>query len=258
MIALVSLRRCPRRLGVSLARGALGFCGLLLLTGQPALGLQISQEDSLPPWEPPVEATSRVKEMVAAKWDVQADELLLVWTQPRLKGDAPVLGTPELLGSGRNGRWIVSFALPDRPGENLSVQLRTGVNRLQAFSKTPIARGESLGSWNMEFSPQVHWGSPLDLPPVPEEGWVAQRRIQRGELLTTPGVRAPQLVVSGRPVQLIWTSGKLKISLQGDAVGSAALGERVYVRTPEGHRMAGIVTGPATVLLSDPGIGGMK
>jgi hypothetical protein len=46
--------------------------------------------------------------------------------------------------------------------------------------------------------------------------------------------------------------------MQGKAVGSAALGEQVFVRTDEGHRMAGIVTGPATVLLSEPVRGGLE
>jgi len=237
---------------------AMNLLVLLLFGCLPVLAAQATPEDTLPMWEPPPEAAAKVRGMVASKWGVSPDELHLEWSRPHISVDGEKLDIAELLGSGKRGRWMVSFDRLDRDEERLSVPLRTGVTRVQSFAREPIARGEILGPDDMDFLPQVHWGPPMDLPPVAEEGWVAQRRINAGEVLTTPGVRPPLMVVSGRPVQLVWSSGQLKISLQGKAVGSAALGEQVFVRTDEGHRMAGIVTGPSTVLLSDPGRGGVR
>ena len=85
---------------------------------------------------------------------------------------------------------------------------------------------------------------------------MAQRTISSGELLSSPAVRPPRLVISGHPVRIVWRSGAVEISLQGKAVGSGSKGDRVFVRTEEGHRMAGTVTGSREVLVSNPENGG--
>jgi flagella basal body P-ring formation protein FlgA len=196
--------------------------------------------------------------LVAEKWNTSPGDIHLQWGQPRNPESLELVTGVELLGSGRNGRWIALLSVPGMEGDKVSVPLKTGVTMVQPYSKVPLVRGEVLEPANMEFQTGVHWGPASELPEAAEPGWVAQRRIEAGERLLPPGLRPPDLVISGRLVELVYTSGSLTISLQGKAVGSAALGEQVYVRTNEGHRMAGIVTAPGTVLLSNPGTGGVR
>lgn len=247
----------PTRTRSAFAR--LGFTVVLILclSARPGCSIQGQSSGPVPPWEPPLETSRNVRALVAARWGVEPTELQMEWGTPGAGQILDDAGKVELLGKGRNGHWMVSFSTKDPDRGPLTVTLRTGVVCSQPFASKPLARGEVLVEASMDFRPEVHWGPPLDLPQPAEAGWVAQRRIQAGEALVAPGVQPPLLVVSGRPVQLTWSSGPLTISLEGTAVGSASLGERVFVRTEEGRRMAGVVTGPGTVLLSNPGTGGV-
>jgi flagella basal body P-ring formation protein FlgA len=231
---------------------------LLLSLGRVGLAAQTEGGDSLPPWQPSPEASDHVKELVGTKWNVDPTNLHLEWGRPRNGQALSEVEGLEIFGGGRNGQWIVSFFAPGSPGQRTTVPLRAGVTLNQPVARIPLARGDVLESQHIEYQPHVQWGPPEDGPPPVEPGWVAQRRIGAGELLSAPGVRPPLLVVSGRPVRIIWSSGALKISLEGNAVGSAALGEQVFVRTDGGHRMQGVVTGPGTVLLSSTITGGLK
>jgi len=240
----------------SLPRILLGVLALLLSTASHGRGMQTNGTDTVSEWEPPEEISHEIRVRVAAKWGASPTDIHLEWGRVRAVRFPTEVGEIELLGGGRNGQWVVAFR-PSNPKEDgTSIPLRTGVTRIEPFARKGLARGDVLEPENMEYLPQLHWGPPDALPQLAEAGWVAQRRIEAGGHLTVPAVRPPQMVVSGRPVQLIWTSGSVKISLKGQAVGSAAMGERVFVRTEEGHRMSGIVTGPGTVLLSNPGTGG--
>jgi flagella basal body P-ring formation protein FlgA len=239
-----------------LPRITLGAVALLLLLASKGHGMQTDRSDTVPRWEPPEEISAEIRERLAGRWSVDPSEIHLEWGRSRPVRFPAELGEIELLGGGRNGQWIVAFHSTNPKESGTSVPLRTGLTRIEPFARQSLARGDVLEAANMEFRSRLHWGPPQNLPEPAEAGWVAQRRIDAGDHLTIPAVRPPQLVVSGRPVQLVWTSGALKISLKGKAVGSAAMGERVFVRTEEGHRMSGIVTGPGRVLLSNPDTGG--
>jgi len=236
----------------------LWLTALLFSVGQSGLGAQTESGDTIPPWQPPPGASDQAREIVAAKWNVAPTDLQLEWGRPRNGETLPAGSGIELLGGGRSGHWIASFSIPGSEAEKTTVALRAGVILNQPVARIPLSRGDILEAQHIEYQPAVQWGPPASEPTPVEPGWVAQRPIGIGDQLSTPAVRPPLLVFSGRPVQIIWSSGALKISLQGEAVGSAALGEQVFVRTDEGHRMAGIVTGPATVLLSSPITGGLK
>lgn len=251
-----------RPLPVCLVHGGTGALGALVALvlvaawARPALSQANDPGEGGIPWEPPAEVIQHVKARLAAQWNVPTRSLHLEWSRPRAGTVLSRAERVELLGNGRNGRWMVSVHLPGSEREVVSLPLRAGIRRNQPFARVSLPRGAILTSANMEFLPSVHWGPLDDAPPAPDSGWVARRRIQAGELLTPPGVQPPLLVVSGQPVHLVWKSESLTISLQGTAVGSASLGETVFVRTNEGHRMSGTVTGAATVLLSNPASGG--
>jgi len=225
----------------------LAIAGALCL--QPVRA-QSSGEDTLPVWSPPAEVVSAVKAAIASRWGVDEEALQFRWTRPRWPLPASHGWQVTVLGTGRNGRWMAVLSRPDGNEERASLPFRSGILCDQVFASGPMERGAILSPRSMVTRPHVHWGPPDDIPPPAEFGWVTQRRIGTGEILTRPHVRPPELVVSGRPVRLVWTSGSLTLSVDGKAVGSGALGERIFVRTEDGHRMAGVVSGPGTVAVS--------
>lgn len=256
MIAQIPVEPSSGRPGLSIPRLVLGVMVLLSSMAQPGYGAQGQSPDTLPRWEPTPEIALQVLALVAEKWEVAPADLQLEWGRPRNGADLEDLVVKDVLGGGSNGHWVVSFTHSGESGDPLSIPLRTGITSFQPFAVKPLARGDILNPGNMEYRQQIHWGPPEASPQSAESGWIAQRRLEAGDALTTPGVKPPQMVVSGQPVQLLWSSGSLKISMMGRAAGSGALGQRVYVRTEDGHRMSGIVTGPGTVALSNPGTGG--
>lgn len=239
-------------------RAATVWLGLLVFVlghGQ-RVSAQTETTDTVPDWEPPVTVTAQVRVLVAEEWGVIPEDLHLEWTRPRKPVPLDRITNIQVLGGGRNGHWVVSLHLEDTDPDRLSLSMRAGIQRWVPVASTTLARGEVVESNQIEYQPQVNWGPSDGFPDVAEPGWVTQRRIDAGEVLTRPGVRPPLMVVSGGPVQLIWSSGALKISLDGTAVGSGSMGETIYVRTEQGSRMSGVITGPGTVLLSTPGTRG--
>jgi len=208
------------------------------------------------PWAPPEALSGEVRILVAERWGTNPDDVVLDWTRPRTLPALDEFAGLEVLGGGRNGHWIVSIQRPPPAQDRVSIPMKAGIRRWVPVARKVVARGKTLEPEDLEMQAHVHWGPGEHLPEVAEVGWVAQRRIDTGDILSRPGVRPPLMVVSGGTVQLIWTSGALKISLDGVAVGSGSIGETVFVRTEAGTRMSGVITGPGTVLLSTPGTRG--
>ncbi len=200
---------------------------------------------------PPQAAADLAARLVAEQWEVEPGALRLDWGRFREDPFYASVDGAELLGSGRDGRWLVSFhrTAADGQEEVHSVALRAGIVAPRPVARTRLARGQSLSASDIEYRPAVCWGPPTEDPVSPREGWAVERVIEAGEFLAPPAVRPPLLVVSGRLVRIVWSAGAVRITVRGEAVGSAALGEDVFVRTESGQRMEGVVTGPAEVTL---------
>jgi flagella basal body P-ring formation protein FlgA len=193
-----------------------------------------------------------IRNLLARRWGVVPEALVLAWGQPR-GGEIPEgYSHVDLVGHGRGGRWVVSFKEGVASRGAISVLLRAGVEIQRPVASRALERGKTLGEGDMTVEAMTHWGPVEDLPGASTIGWVAQRSISAGELLTEPAVKPPLLVVSGRPVEALWSEGNLELKIQGTAVGSGAMGERVYVRTSGGRRLDGVVQGPGLVQISNP------
>ena len=99
----------------------------------------------------------------------------------------------------------------------------------------------------MEIETALVWGPPTGAENDFEIGWVAQRTLEAGAVLTPPSVRPPLLVSAGRSVALVWQSGSVQVRVPGRAAGSGRLGEEVRVRTETGKRLSGVVVAPGVV-----------
>ena len=89
---------------------------------------------------------------------------------------------------------------------------------------------------------------PLDTTQV-GEGWVTRRLIGAGEVLRMPSVERPRLISANQPVQLEWRDNNVTLTLRGVATRSAALGERIAVRTDSGRRVEATVVAPGRLRL---------
>mgnify|MGYP006284635639 CR=1 FL=1 len=230
------------------------LCSLALLA-LPWVGSRAQETapeaDSLPAWRPEAEVVEGVRRRLASRWGVAERALHLEWGLPR-GGTLPQGFTGgELLGSGRGGHWVVSFHDPNRPGEARSVALRAGVLVRKAVAREGLERGQVLEESQMTERDRIHWGRPGESRQEARVGWVAQRRIRPGEVLARPALRPPDLVVSGRPVEIRWARNGVEVTMEGKAAGSGALGEEVFVRTGTGERLRGVVRGPGTVVIHE-------
>jgi flagellar basal body P-ring formation protein FlgA len=82
-------------------------------------------------------------------------------------------------------------------------------------------------------------------------GWITRRAIRQGEPLRPPAVAPAPVIVRGQSVTLSVDATTLRLSLQGIALSSAAVGDRVTVRLGPKRTVQGLVTGPGQVMYSD-------
>lgn len=250
------IRDIRPRVGITARTRVTGPAVLAALVGLGLLAAGANQveaaenQDTLGAWSPTEAVEGKVRDLLAGVWEVDPNVLHLEWGRPRAGVLPPGFSEVDLLGGGRDGMWVVSLHRPGHPSDSRSVLLRAGVVLTQPVAKRGLPRGRVVSDADIEIRPRVHWGSPEEALVTVEGGWVTHRRFDRGELLASPGIRPPLMVESGSPVQVRWARGGVEISLRGRAVGSAAMGERVRVRTENGRRLDGIATGPGTVTVS--------
>jgi flagella basal body P-ring formation protein FlgA len=194
---------------------------------------------------------SAVRDSVAARWDTPADRVVLDWGSSNGARQHETAAAVELLGSGTGGYWVASFAT--RSGEVVRVRVRAGVIRSRPVAARALGRGSVLSADDVTYDAVTEWG-PLDAAPEAEAapGWVTHRVIAEGDVLRSPAVAPAPAVESGRPVEALWRRGAVEVVLQGRALGTAAVGRDVYVRTEDGRRFRGVVQAPGRVLL-EPG-----
>ena len=239
----------PLRITRAVARVILPTVCVGLGLGQQ--GVRAAQHpDSIPSWMPGEAMESEVRSQLSERWGVLPEALVLEWGEPR-GGDLPYeYDRVRLMGAGRDGRWVASFGMEDDGGDSRSVLLRAGVLVPQKVAGRALERGRVLGEEDIVVEQRIHWGPPRGVSEECVVGWVAQRPVDQGEPLSVPAVRPPLLVVSGRPVIVLWSRGNVDLRVAGTAVGSASLGERVFVRTEAGTRLDGLVEGPGMVRVS--------
>ena len=118
-------------------------------------------------------------------------------------------------------------------------------HRRLAFAARPIARGAVLGADDIEYRDSTT-SAPADTNQV-VVGWVTRRMIVAGEVLRSPAVTPPVIVMANESVEVEWTDQNVRLTVRGIATRSAALGERVPVRIDSGKRMDALVVAPGRV-----------
>ena len=201
-------------------------------------------------WAPGPAIEAQVAAAIAERWGIDADRVRLEWSPPRGAVRVPENARVELVGGGARGVWLVALvgAEPGDPGIRLWV--RAGIERTEAVAARPLPRDVALSEQDLEYRTTVAWGDPAaDAAAGVEPGWVTRRAIGNGEVLRPPAVAPPPAVRAGETVRVVVRRGAVELTLPARALGSAAKGERVAVRTEAGRRLEGTAAGPGTVRL---------
>lgn len=227
-------------------RSLMMAAGVLLGGAASAIAQDAAKQQAIAP-----ELAEQVRAEVAARWDVEPSSVRLEWGAVR---EGTVLDedvTFEFIGAGTTGSWVVAFTHDDgRPA--LRVRLRAGLELATPVAARELPRGTTLEAEDIDWSPSVRWGPPGPDTEI-EAGWVTQRRVAAGEALRVPAVARPAVVSSGEPVQAVWSRGGVQLTLRARALGTAAHGERVRIRTNSGERLEGRATGPGQVHIDASG-----
>jgi flagellar basal body P-ring formation protein FlgA len=112
-------------------------------------------------------------------------------------------------------------------------------SRRVAFATHALARGAVLTADDFQVR-DTTLRAPLDTGVV-AAGWVTRRTIAAGEMLREPAVQPPDVISANEPVELEFREANVRLIIRGTATRSAALGERIIVRTEQGKRIEGVV-----------------
>ncbi len=204
-------------------------------------------------WAPPEALSGRIRDEIGRRWSVAAERLRLRWGPVRTRWRDAELTDFRLLGSGRDGSWVVSF-LDAEKRRLFSVRLTAAVRRRHPVAARPLERGDTLRAADVRREEVVTPGRPPRRDSV-RAGWVARRRVEAGEVLIRPAVSPPAAVQSGARVEVLLVTGSLELSVPGRAAGTAERGESVSVRLETGRRLRGVAVSPGVVRLRNPGGG---
>lgn len=195
-------------------------------------------------WRPGPRLEAKVRAAIAERWAVDRDRIRLDWGRVRDERLPPADASIRFIGSGAGGAWVVSFE--PAAGPALRVRVRAGVEVAVPIAVRDLERETVLRSDDFIYEETVRWGPPEAVPSA-RPGWVTRRRVAAGQPLTAPAVAPPAVVEAGATVRAEWRNGTVTLTLPVRALGSAALGEPVAVRTENGRRLDAIATGPGLV-----------
>ena len=239
------LARLPRA-----ARGAV-WAAVALLGGGGAVR---AETPAAPPTDSvvPAAVVDAVKAAVGARWSIDPARVSLSWGPlPRGTEIAPDASV-ELLGTGADGWWIASITNPAGPStaeartRTIRTRLRAGSTQLAAVATRALPRGATLSDEDLRITETVVWGTPT-APILARPGWTVRSAVSEGTPLRPPTVDVPPVVRSGEPVEVHVARGRIALSVEAIALGTAAAGERVRVRATTGRILSGIATGPGRV-----------
>ena len=191
----------------------------------------------------------RISEAVADLWGLRAEQIRLKWGNIKDPSGLSDQTAFRLVGRGLDGWFAVVFDRGELP--DIAARLRAGYVDSVMVAKAPLRAGARIRRADVVTEERIVWSSPLTASKVrPVVGWLVKRPIAVGEIIAPPGVTAPPLVTVGEKVKLTWKRGLITVTVEGTALGEAAMGEYVRVKLDggRGHAKA-IVTGRRSAAL---------
>ncbi|MBX3147623.1 MAG: flagellar basal body P-ring formation protein FlgA [Gemmatimonadales bacterium] len=214
--------------------------GSLLLTLAAASG------DSVPDG-----IAGRVRAVLASDWKVPADRVVLSWGRVASRAALPDSAPVRVLGSGRDGRYVVAIRLP--AGE-AAVSVRAGVADSVWVVTRPVSTGQRLAAADLAREERAVWGPPASDSGGTPIGWETRRNLAAGDLASGANVAEPAVIEPGDRIDFVWEQEGFRIVREAVAATRARRGERVVGRDLEGRQqLTGTATGPGTARLEGKG-----
>lgn len=132
---------------------------------------------------------------------------------------------------------------------SLFVPVFIKVNATVLVAARPISSGQSIEAEDLATQKKdvtSYAGSILSAP-AQAIGKKAVSSIQAGTVLRSEMLRAPMAILQGQQVKLVAQGAGFKITSEGQAMGNAALGQVVSVKTRSGQVIKGIAKGEGIV-----------
>lgn len=142
------------------------------------------------------------------------------------------------------GRVSLGARCTQGPAQSLYVPLQVRIEGRAVVAARHIASGEMIQAEDLQMV-ETDLGS---LPPdVILDGKAATGRVTRsaippGRPLREGLLRQEVLIEAGQPVRVMLQDGALSVSNEGTAISSAARGQSVRVRLPDGRILSGIAS----------------
>jgi flagella basal body P-ring formation protein FlgA len=197
----------------------------------------------------PPAVAARVAALVAERWEVPAESLVLAWgthaAWPAAVADLPM----RLIGGGGDGWFVLTLDPPE--GRPSAVRVRAGVRGPAPVAARDLTPGHALAAEDLRLELRVTWGPPTERPEAAVmAGWEVRRAVAAGTVLSPPLVQPARLVAPGDPVTFVWTRGTVVLERVGIARAGARLGEPVQAVVGEA-RLHGIVIAPRRARLEE-------
>ncbi len=160
---------------------------------------------------------------------------------PRLRLAAcavePEAFSPQNIRPG--GTLSIGVRCPTSPSWSLYVPVQVEVAAEVLVLATGRARGEALSANDLRLERQdlsrLNGGYMTDIEDA--QDMVLRRAVRPGTVLTSSMIERPRLIQRGQRVRLIAGAGSLTVSGEAEALGDAAEGDRVRVRSLASRRI---------------------
>jgi flagella basal body P-ring formation protein FlgA len=199
---------------------------------------------------PPAALASRVQEAVAARWELPAAAVEVVWSSAAA-WRAEDAEAPFRLGAvGRDGWAALTLVPAGQPPRALRV--RVGTASSVALAARPLEPGRLLSADDIRWEQQLAWGAPMPATSRVAEGWEVRRALQAGEPLRGVVVAPPPGVARGGTLRVTWARNGVAIEMDAVALTAARVGETVQAKTASG-RISARVTAPGEARIEGGG-----
>ena len=193
-----------------------------------------------------------VRAAVAERWNVASESITVDWGRFPAAGATEDSAAIRLLGSGRDGRFVVTFRA--QAGREIAVSIRVGYRAEVLVAARPIGTGAIITAADVATIERVRWGGPPPQGPTNPIGLEARRSLGTGDLLEPPAVAPPVAISSGQLIRFVWEQAGIRVVREAIAQNQGRPGETVWGRDPErGDRLVGLVIRPGWAQMTAQG-----
>lgn len=203
-------------------------------------------------WQSPDEIVAVVERFVKQKTVGVGDEVNVTVVRPdaRLKlGKCDALETWLPSGNKLWGRASVGVRCKTSANWSIYVPVMVRVSGTALVAAHPIGRGTVLADDDVQLQTRdlTQYSSGVFTSPDQVIGKTATLSIQAGDVLRPEQLRAALIIRQGQQVTLVAQGAGFKVSSEGVAMGNAATGQVVAVKTRSGQIIKGIAKGDGIV-----------